>query len=287
MASTVYFKASVDREDLVTMLTMLPRLTGNVAVKVHSGEKGNQNFLRPEYVRPVVELLHGTIVECNAAYAGARDTTEKHRKLMHDHGWNVMPVDIMDSDSPDFILDIPNGNVIKKDFVGNHLQNYDSMLVISHFKGHAMGGYGGALKQLSIGCASAYGKMYIHGAGDPAKMWTQDQLKFLGSMADAASAVCEYFRNKGGIGFVNVMKNISVDCDCAADAEPPCMKDIGILASTDPVALDWACLDLIKASNDPGKEKLLDRIDEKQGMYTPRAAESIGLGTRDYHIVTL
>lgn len=284
---TVFFVPGVGKSSIERIMTVIPKLSGNVAVKVHSGEKGNLNFLRPDYVKPLIDLVNGTVVECNTAYAGARNTTKEHMKLMREHGWSSMKFDIMDSDEPDLILESENYIEINKDYVGNHMQRYDSMLVISHFKGHPMGGYGGALKQLSIGCASSYGKMYIHGAGDPRRMWTCDQKKFLGAMADAANMVHNYFKDRGGIFYINIMKNISVDCDCIVDPEPPCMEDIGILASSDPVAVDWACLDKITSSNDPGREKLLDRIRQKEGFYTPKAANRLGLGLLDYELVQL
>ena len=282
MSATVYFSRTITPEKVLEMYRLAGReLTGKVAVKVHSGEEGNQNFLTPAFWKPMVDAVNGTIVECNTAYEGARTTTGKHRALMEKHGWvKNFPVDLLDAEGPDMELPISDGKRIKKDFVGKNMANYDSMLVLSHFKGHPMGGYGGALKQLSIGCASSYGKAYIHGAGEPEKLWTADHDSFLESMADAASAVAGYFEGK--IVYVNVMKNMSVDCDCCAVAEDPCMKDIGILVSLDPVAIDQACLDLVYASDDPGRDHLIERIESRHGVHTIEAAEALGLGSREY-----
>lgn len=286
----VYFTKEITPDAVVKMFQKLNHeLKGKVAIKLHSGEEGNQNYLRPEFVKPMVEYLKGTVVECNTAYDGERDTTEKHTKLMEKHGWSkYFTVDIMDSEG-DMILDIPNGKVIKKNYVGKHLANYDSMLVLSHFKGHPMGGYGGALKQLSIGVASSHGKRYIHCAGDEdgsyEDMFRTDQISFLEAMADAASSVTNYF--KDNILYINVMCNMSVDCDCCSVAEDPCMKDIGILASTDPVAIDQACIDLVKNSTDPGRDHLLERIDSRQGTHTIDAAESLGIGTKEYELINV
>ncbi len=256
--SKVYFTKDLSSTGLVKIYEALNiELEGKVAVKLHSGEEGNQNYLRPQFVESIIKKVNGTVVECNTAYAGARNTTEKHEKLMESHGWSkYFQVDIMDSKQPDKVLAIPNGKVIKENYVGSHIDNYDSMLVLSHFKGHPMGGYGGALKQLSIGVASSAGKAYIHSAGvtkNPDVLWDNvaPQDKFLEAMADAASSVVNHFKNH--IAFINVMCNMSVDCDCCAVAEDPCMKDIGILASLDPVAIDQACIDLVMNSNDPGK----------------------------------
>ena len=266
-------------------------MPGKVAVKVHSGEEGNQNYLRPEFMRAIVEKVNGTIVECNTAYEGERNNTEKHKKLIENHGWTkYFNVDIMDAEGNDVVLSIPNGKVIKENYVGKNIANYDSMLVISHFKGHPMGGYGGALKQLSIGCASSEGKTWIHSAGrekDQTKLWDDlpEQDKFLESMADSASSVVEYFKNK--IAFINIMCNMSVDCDCCAVAEDPCMKDIGILASLDPIAIDQACIDLVKNSNDEGKEHLLERINSRNGTHTIDAAAELGFGTKEYELINI
>lgn len=285
MAAKVYFSREITPEKVLEMYKLLGKeLPGKVAVKLHSGEEGNQNFLRPEFWKPVIENVKGTVVECNTAYEGSRNTTEKHMKTMEKHGWNkYFEVDLLDGEGPDLELMIPEGKTIQKNYVGKNIVNYDSMLVLSHFKGHPMGGYGGAIKQLSIGVASSFGKAYIHGAGEPEKIWTAEHNLFLESMADAALSIVKYF--KGNTAFVNVMKNMSVDCDCCAVAEDPCMKDIGILVSLDPVAIDQACLDLVYASDDPGRDHLLERIESRNGAYTIEAAAGIGLGEREYELI--
>lgn len=287
MKSTVYFSPEITSEKVLELFKLVGKeLPGRVAIKVHSGEKGNQNFLRPGFWKPIVDYVGGTVVECNTAYDGARNTTERHRQLLTDHGWSKeFPVDLLDAEGPDLELDIPGGKVIQKNYVGKDLANYDSMLVLSHFKGHPMGGYGGALKQLSIGVASSYGKAYIHGAGRPEELWTADHNAFLESMADAAGSVVSYFG--GNLVYVNVMKNMSVDCDCCAVAEDPCIADIGILVSTDPIAIDQACLDLVRASSDPGKAHLLERIDSRNGVHTIEAAAKLGYGSREYELKTV
>ncbi len=285
MIPTVYFTRHISPEKVLQMYRLIDKpLPGNVAIKLHSGEKGNQNFLKPDFWKPIIDHVGGTVVECNTAYDGERNTTEKHRKLIADHGWSqYFPVDLLDAEGPDLELAIPGGKVIQKNFVGKDIAHYDSMLVLSHFKGHPMGGYGGALKQLSIGVASSFGKAYIHGAGVPENIWTADHDSFLESMADAASSVVSYF--KGNLIYVNVMKNMSVDCDCCAVAEDPCMKDIGILVSTDPIAIDQACLDLVNASDDPGRDHLLERINSRHGVHTIEAAAALGFGSREYTLV--
>ena len=287
MKPVVYFSSTITGQEVLRLYQKLGvTLPGKVAVKVHSGEKGNQNFLRPDFWKPVVDAVGGTVVECNTAYPGARDTTEAHLRTLKEHGWSdAFPVDLLDSEGPDLELPIPNGRAIQRNFVGKKLSNYDSMLVLSHFKGHPSGGYGGAIKQLSIGCASSYGKAYIHGVGVPEEKWTSDHDKFLESMADAASSVVEFFH--GNILYINVMKNMSVDCDCCAKAEDPCMADIGILASTDPVAIDQACLDLVYASRDPGRDHLIQRIESRNGVHTIECAAALGYGSREYELVTL
>ena len=284
--SKVYFMKEISKENLVKIYDALNvKLAGKVAVKVHSGEEGNQNYLRPEFMQDIVKHVNGTIVECNTAYGGERNTTEKHRKLMENHGWSKLyNVDIMDAEGQ-IELPIPEGKVIKVNYVGKDIQNYDSMLVISHFKGHPMGGFGGALKNISIGVASSYGKAYIHGAGEPEKIWTADHDKFLESMADADKSIVDYF--KENILFINIMCNMSVDCDCCAVAEDPCMQDIGILASTDPVALDQACIDLVYNSNDPGKDHFIERVESRNGVHTIEAAAEIGVGNREYELETI
>ena len=285
MPTKVYFSREISPEKVLELYKMTGKeLTGNVAVKVHSGEKGNQNFLRPEFWRPVISHVNGTVVECNTAYEGERNTTEKHIRLIETHGWNkYYTVDLLDAQGPDVELAIPNGKVIQKNYVGKNIKKYDSMLVLSHFKGHPMGGYGGALKQLSIGVASSFGKAYIHGAGVPEDIWTADHDSFLEAMADAAGSVVEYF--DGNIIYVNVMKNMSVDCDCCAIAEDPCIADIGILVSTDPIAIDQACIDLVYESTDPGRPHLLERIESRNGVHTIEAAAELGYGSREYELI--
>ena len=285
MKATVYFSRTITPEKVLEMYQLVGKeLPGNVAVKVHSGEKGNQNFLRPDFWKNIIDYVGGTVVECNTAYEGARNTTRKHRELMAEHGWNrYFPVDLLDAEGPDLELAIPGGMVIQKNFVGKELSKYRSMVVLSHFKGHPMGGYGGALKQLSIGVGSSYGKAYIHGAGDPKQIWTSDHDSFLESMADAAGSVVDYFN--GNLVYINVMKNMSVDCDCCAVAEDPCIADIGILASTDPIAIDQACIDLVYACSDPGKPHLLERIESRNGIHTIEAAAALGYGTREYDLI--
>ena len=285
MSATVYFSRTITPEKVLELYKMAGKeLPGKVAVKVHSGEKGNQNFLRPDFWKDIVNYVDGTVVECNTAYEGQRNTTERHRRLFADHGWlKYFPVDLLDAEGPDLELAIPDGKVIRKNFVGKDIVNYDSMLVLSHFKGHPMGGYGGALKQLSIGVASSFGKAYIHGAGEPEKIWSADHDSFLESMADAAGSVVDYF--KGNLVYVNVMKNMSVDCDCCAVAEDPCIADIGILVSTDPVAIDQACIDLVYTCSDPGKPHLIQRIESRNGVHTIEAAAALGYGQREYTLV--
>lgn len=285
MKAKVYFSRTITPEKVLELYQLLGKqLPGKVAVKVHSGETGNQNFLKPELWKPVIDHVKGTVVECNTAYEGTRDTTEKHIKTLEEHGWSkCFDVDLLDAEGPDMELPIPEGRKIQKNFVGKNLANYDSMLVLSHFKGHPMGGFGGALKQLSIGVASSHGKVYIHGVGDEKAFWTSDHDSFLEAMADAASSVVEYFH--GNTVYINVMKNMSVDCDCCAVAEDPCMKDIGILISEDPIALDQACLDLVYAADDPGRDHLVERIESQNGVHTIEAAAQLGFGTREYELI--
>ena len=287
MKPVVYFSKEITPQSVVNLFNKVGKqLKGNVAVKVHSGEKGNQNFLKPDFWQPIIKQVGGTVVESNTAYKGERNTTEKHIKLMEYHGWSkLFNVDILDSEGEDLVLEIPNGKVIKQNFVGKNIKNYNSMLVLSHFKGHPMGGYGGALKQLSIGVASSYGKAYIHGAGDPKKIWTSDHDSFLEAMADAAGSIVEYF--KGQIVYINVMKNMSVDCDCCSVAKDPCVEDIGILASTDPIAIDQACVDLVYNSNDKGKKHLIERIESRNGIHTIEAASKLGYGKREYTLIDI
>ena len=288
MAANVYFTKNITSENLVKIFDLLEKeknIDGNIAIKIHSGEEGNQNFLRPEFLKAVIDHVGGTVVECNTAYDGERDTTEKHEKLIKKRGWNrLFKFDLLDATGPDIELNIPNGVQIKKNYIGKDFEKYDSMLVLSHFKGHPMGGFGGALKQLSIGCASSYGKKYIHGAGHTeGDYFATEKNAFLKSMADAAGSVVNYF--KGNILYINVMKNLSVDCDCCAVAEDPCMKDIGILASTDPVAIDQACIDLIYSSKDPGRDHFIERVETRNGLLTIDTADKIGYGKKEYNLV--
>ena len=290
--SKVYFTKEITPDAIVKIYEKLGvKLPGKVAVKLHSGEQGNQNYLRPEFVKSIVEHVNGTVVECNTAYGGARNSTEKHKKLLEEHNWNkYFDVDLMDAEGPDKVLKIKNGKILKENYVGKNIDNYDSMLVLSHFKGHPMGGYGGALKQLSIGVASSEGKSWIHSAGnskDQNTIWDNlpEQNKFLEAMADSASSVHNLF--KGKIAYINVMKNLSVDCDCCAVAEDPCMKDIGILACIDPIAIDQACIDLVYNSNDPGKDHFIERVERQNGIHTIEAAAELGFGTKDYELIKI
>ncbi len=285
MKSKVYFSREISPEKVLELYEMLGKeLSGRVAVKVHSGEKGNQNFLRPDFWKPIVDKVGGTVVECNTAYNGQRNTTEKHLKLFEEHGWTEhFNVDLLDAEGDDMVLDIPDGKKIKKNFVGKNMADYDSVLVLSHFKGHPMGGFGGALKQLSIGFASSYGKGYIHGVGNPDDFWNSDHDSFLESMADAALSVIRYFGDNAV--YVNVMKNMSVDCDCCAVAEDPCIADIGILVSDDPVAIDKACVDLVYACSDEGKPHLIERIESRNGIHTVDAAYELGCGNIEYELI--
>lgn len=282
----VFFTKEITPETMIKMYKALGvERPGKVAVKVHSGEVGNQNFIRPSFMKPMVDHVKGTIVECNAAYEGKRNTTDAHWETMKLHGWtDIAPVDIMDEEG-EMELPVPEGKRIQVNYVGAHLANYDSMLVLSHFKGHPMGGFGGALKNISIGIASSHGKAYIHGSGKPEEIWTGDHDSFLESMADADKSIVKHFGDK--IAFINVMRNMSVDCDCVAKAADPCMKDIGILASLDPVALDQACIDMVYQSDDPGKAELIERIESRNGTLTIKAAEAVGVGTREYELVNV
>ena len=290
--SNVYFTKDITPENIIKAYNAVgKKLEGNVAVKMHSGEKGNKNYLRPEFVKDVINYVNGTVVECNTAYEGARNSTEKHRELIKEHEWDkYFPFDLLDAEGPDMELNIQNGKVLKKNYVGKNLAKYASLLVLSHFKGNATGGYGGALKQLSIGCASSAGKTLIHTAGvtdNQKELFNNlpEQDRFLEAMADAASSVVDYF--KGNVVYINVMKNISIDCDCDGNASAPCMEDIGILASLDPVAIDQACLDLVYNSTDQGKDKLISRIESLHGVHTIEAAYDLGVGNREYELIDL
>ena len=287
MSSKVYFSREISPKKVLELYKLLGcELEGNVAVKVHSGEKGNQNFLKPDMWKPVIEYVGGTVVECNTAYKGARHETKIHLETLRDHGWSKsFKVDLLDAEGPDLELDIPTGKQISKNYVGKNIANYDSMLVLSHFKGHPMGGFGGAIKQLSIGVASSYGKKYIHGVGDTENFWGSDHDSFLEAMADSAKSVVDYFGGK--IAYVNVMMNMSVDCDCCAKAEDPCIADIGILASLDPVAIDKACVDLVYGCDDKNKAHLIERIESRNGTLTIDAAEKLGFGSKDYELITI
>ena len=287
MKSKVYFTRRTDGKAVVRLLEEINKpLVGKVAVKVHSGEVGNQNYLRPDFWADAVGYVKGTVVECNTAYGGGRDTTEKHMKTIKEHGWlDAFDFDLLDAEGPDKVLPCPDGKIIKQNFVGKNIEKYDSMLVLSHFKGHPMGGYGGALKQLSIGVASSYGKGYIHGAGNIKKKWSADHNSFLEAMADAAYTVVNYFG--GNALYVNAMMNMSVDCDCCSEAEDPCMKDIGILISEDPVAVDKACLDLVYASDDPGRGHFIERVESRNGAHTIEAAVALGFGSDEYELIEI
>ncbi len=296
MKSKVYFTRELTPEAVVKMYNALGvELPGKVAVKIHTGEQGNQNYMPPEFWKPMIDEIGGTVCETNTAYgdasAGVRDHTDAHLKLIEEHGWNrYFTVDLMDAEGEDHVWPIPDGKVLKENHVPNHIANYDSMLVLAHFKGHPMGGYGGALKQLAIGCASAKGKALIHSAGvtnDRFECWDKhaSSVVFPEAMADAASSIYRHFEGK--IAFVNVMKNLSVDCDCCAVAEDPCMADIGILSSTDPVAIDQACMDLVMNSDDPGREHFMERVNSRNGIHTIEAAAALGFGSREYELIEL
>lgn len=284
--SKVYIIKEINEENIVKIYNELNiELKDRVGVKVHSGEEGNQNYLKAEFLKEIINHVNGTVVECNTAYDGKRNTTEKHWKLMEKHCWSKLyNADILDAEG-EIEVDIPNGKVIKKNYIGNHIDKYNSLLVISHFKGHPMGGYGGALKNISIGLASSHGKAYIHGVGEPKNFWTSDHDLFLEAMADASKFIMDYFKNN--IAFINIMCNMSIDCDCCAKAEDPCMNDIGILASLDPVALDQACIDLVYSSDDPGKEHLIERIESRNGIHTIEAAEKLNVGSREYELIEI
>ncbi len=287
LKSKVYFVANCNKENVLKLYKAVGKqLTGNIAVKVHSGEVGNQNFLRPDFWQELINYIGGTVTETNTAYEGSRNTTQKHLETMKEHGWSdIFPFEILDAEGEDMVLEVENGKRIKKNYVGKNTAKYDALVVLSHFKGHPMGGYGGAIKQLSIGMASSFGKAYIHGAGDVEKFWTAEHDSFLESMADAAKSVVDYF--KGNAVYINVMKNMSVDCDCCAVAKDPCMKDIGMLASLDPVAIDKACIDLVYASDDIGKKQLIERIESLNGAYTIDVASELGIGSKDYELINI
>lgn len=279
----VFFTREITPAKLVEIYERLGRqLPGKVAVKVHSGEPGGKHFVQPEFMKPLVDALHGVLVECNTAYPGRRDTTEEHLKVLEEHGFTkIAPVDLLDAEG-EMELPIPNGKQIKVNYVGAHLKRYDSMLVLSHFKGHLMGGFGGAMKNMSIGIASSHGKAYIHGAGFPEHLWDCEQDKFLEAMADADRSIMDFFPNK--MAFINVMKDLSVDCDCDSSPHAPEMADIGILASLDPVALDQACVDQVYQSSDKGKASLIERMESRHAIHILEAAEELRIGSRKYRL---
>ena len=290
-ASRVWMTKEISPEALVRIYEALGRpATGKAAVKISTGEPGGRNFLSPALIKGLVHRVNGTIVECNTAYGGKRSRTEDHLRAAKEHGFSdIARVDIMDAEG-EFTIPVKDRKHLEYDIVGNHLKNYDFMINLAHFKGHAMGGFGGAVKNISIGIASSAGKAWIHSAGktkNAAQMWgnlpAQDE--FLESMAEAAKSVAEHCGEK--ILYINVMNNLSVDCDCDAHPEDPKMGDIGILASTDPVALDKACVDLVYASTDPGKVHLIERMESRHGIHTLEHGEAIGLGSQQYELVEL
>ena len=285
--SIVYMTKEITPESLVRMYHALGiSLPGSVAVKISTGEPGGRNFLQPELIRNLVQELKGTIVECNTAYEGRRNTSKAHWETMRDHGFTaIAPCDILDEEDH-MPLPVTGGFHLTENYVGSHLQSYDSMLMLSHFKGHAMGGFGGALKNMSIGLASSYGKIWIHSSGTSTRfedVFTADHDSFLESMADADRSVMDYM-GRENIVYINVANRLSVDCDCDAHPHDPEMGDIGIFASTDPVALDQACVDAVYASEDGGKAALIERIESRNGIHTVEAAHSLGLGSRRYEL---
>ena len=290
--SKVYFTKEITPESLIKIFEALnTELKGKVAVKISTGEPGGHNFLNPNLIKDLVNKLNGTIVECCTAYGGKRMKLEDHLQTVKDHGFTaIADVDIMDSEK-DMAIPVANGFHLKENYVGEHLKNYDSMLMLSHFKGHAMGGFGGALKNMSIGVASTSGKSWIHTAGvtkDASKLWDNlpEQDYFLESMADACRGVVDYM-GKDNIVYINVANNLSIDCDCDSNPHDPEMKDIGIFASKDPVALDQACYDAVVNSEDEGKASLIERMDSRHGIHTVEAAAQLGLGNREYEIINI
>ena len=286
----VYFTKEITPESLVKIYEALGvEATGKVGVKISTGEAGGHNYLKPELIKTLVNKLNANILECNTAYAGKRNTTEAHLQTIHDHGFDaIATVDLMDKDGE---IEIPaNGKHLDVDIVGKTIANYDYIINLAHFKGHAMGGFGGVIKNQSIGIASSNGKAYIHTAGatrNPNELWNNlpEQNAFLESMAEAAKAVSDYMN--GHILYIDVMNNLSVDCDCDANPEDPCMKDIGILASLDPVAVDQACIDKIWKSTDPGRDHFIERVERQNGRHILPYAESIGLGSREYELIEI
>lgn len=289
--SVVYMTSEISPEAIVKLYKALGReATGKVAIKISTGEPGGHNFLQPSLIADFVRLTDGTIVECNTAYEGRRFTTEDHRRAAEEHGFTaIAPVDIMDAEG-EVRLPVEGGKHLTYDIVGSHYPDYDFTVILSHFKGHAMGGFGGAVKNMSIGIASSNGKSHIHSAGrldSVAGLWDNlaEQDAFLESMAEAAKAIADHCGDS--IIYISVANNLSVDCDCDASPEDPKMGDIGILASLDPIALDKACTDLVRSSEDPGKEHLIERIDSRHGMHTLDYGEKIGLGSQTYKLVKL
>lgn len=289
--SKVYFTKDISASSLIKMFDVLgKKLNGKVGVKISTGEKGNNNYLNPKLIKNLVSYVSGTIVECNTAYAGNRNTTALHLETIKEHGFlDIADVDIMDSDG-DMKIPVNNGFHLKYNYVGSHLKNYDSILMLSHFKGHPMGGFGGALKNMSIGVASSAGKAYIHTAGktnEVEELWSNiaEQDDFLESMADADKSVVDYMN--GNIVYINVINNISVDCDCVASPEDVCMNDIGIVSSLDPVAIDRACVDLIYSSSDKGRTHMVERIERQNGTHILDSAEKLGIGSQDYEFINI
>lgn len=291
----VYFTKEVTPEGLIKVYEVLGvELPGKVGVKISTGEAGGNNYLKPELIGALVNKLNGTIVECNTAYDGQRNTAEDHLKVAEDHGFTkIAPVDILDAEG-EFEIPVNGGKHLAVDIVGTHMRDYDSMVNLAHFKGHMMGGFGGVLKNQSIGFASRNGKAYIHGAGttrDPDYVWQHlpEQMDFLESMAESAKAIQDYYGGpeSGKLVYIAVMNNLSIDCDCDSLPEDPCMADIGILSSTDPVALDQACIDKIWASEDRGRDHFIERVERQQGREILPYAEAIGIGSRKYELIDL
>lgn len=290
--ATVYHINEISPESLLKIYKALGREAhGKVGVKISTGESMKSNHLSPAMIAPLVSSLNGTLIECNTAYPGNRNTTEAHLQAIKDHGYTaIAPVDIMDAEG-DTAITINGGKHLSYDIVGKNFLNYDFMVVLSHFKGHAMGGLGGALKNISIGIGSSDGKAWIHTAGktrNPAELWSNlpEQDVFLESMADACKGVIDHI-GSNNVLYINVANNLSVDCDCNGNPATPEMKDLGIFASLDPVALDRACVDAVFNSSDPGKGDLIERINSRHGTHTITAAEQLGLGTQNYKIVTI
>lgn len=285
--ATVYFTKEITADSLQRIYQALGvTLKGKVAVKISTGEPGGHNFLQPALIAPLVQQLGGTIVECNTAYEGRRYQTAEHWKAIEEHGFTaIAPCDIMDEEG-EMAIPVENGFHLKENYVGTHLDRYDSILMLSHFKGHAMGGFGGALKNMSIGVASGHGKAVIHGSGDPAALWTGDHDSFLESMADADRAVMDHM-GRENIVYINVANRLSVDCDCDSNPAEPEMADLGIFASLDPVAVDQACVDAVYASPDPGKAALIERMESRNGIHTIEAAAQHGLGSCEYELVSI